>query len=223
MIYTPTDRLTQTPEIKSLEDVLIAAKASSDGIALSEKFQLARLLALAVLRFHSTPWLKNGEWQSQDIVFLGVQDFSRDPLRMPFLRTPVRTHSNSSTPKQLVVTSSNTEESTVITSHHLRSPIRNQTLYGLGVMLIELAYDAPIQSLQLPQDDQGDPHTLYWAALRLGDRVWRELGPKFAEAVKICLYGGFGASSELQDVRVQKLFFEEVVKKLEICAEAVAI
>lgn len=41
--------------------------------------------------------------------------------------------------------------------------------------------------------------------------------------MKICLYGGFGASSELDDLMVRKMFFDEVVWKLEKCAEAVAI
>ena len=90
-------------------------------------------------------------------------------------------------------------------------------------MLVELAYNSPLQDLQISEDDRGDPHTLYWAALRLGERVWRELGQKYADAVKICLYGGFGASSELDDARVQKQFCDEVVWKLERCAEAVTI
>lgn len=62
-----------------------------------------------------------------------------------------------------------------------------------------------------------------WAATRLGDRVSRELGPKYADAVKICLHGAFGPSSELEDTRVQNTFFDEVVKKLENCAEAVML
>ena len=90
-------------------------------------------------------------------------------------------------------------------------------------MLVELAYDSPLQDLKKLEDDQGDPHTLYWAATRLGDRVWRELGSKYSDAVKICLHGAFGASSELEDMRVQKAFFDEVVQKLEKCAEAVVM
>ena len=217
-ICAPFDQSHHVSNTKSLKDALVAAKASSEGIPVPEKLNLAKLLALAVLQFHSTPWLKR-EWQSQDIVFFGIQDFAEDPLRMPYLKSRVLTQRN--TTDQQVVSSTTGRECSNVT--HLRSPVRNQTLYSLGVMLIELAYDSPLQDLKKPEDDQGDPHTLYWAATRLGDRVWRELGPMYADAVKICLHGTFGASSELEDMRVQKAFFDEVVQKLEKCAKAVVM
>ena len=217
-ICTPFDQSHRMSSTKSLEDALVAAKASSEGIPLAEKLNLAKILALAVLQFHSTPWLKR-EWQSQDIVFFGIQDFAEDPLRMPYLKSRVLTRRNM-TDQQVIISTTGRECSNVT---HLRSPVRNQTLYSLGVMLIELAYDSPLQDLRKPEDDQGDPHTLYWAATRLGDQVWRELGPKYADAVKICLHGAFGASSELEDMRVQRAFFDEVVQKLEKCAEAVVL
>ena len=53
--------------------------------------------------------------------------------------------------------------------------------------------------------------------------MWRKLGPKYADTAKICLYDSFSANSELKGARVQRRFYEEVVRKLEICAEAVAI
>ena len=217
-ICTPFEQSHHVSNTKSLEDALVAAKASSEGIPLPEKLNLAKILALAVLRFHSTPWLK-GEWQSQDVVFFGIRDFAEDPLRMPYLKSRVLNQRN--TTGQQVISSTTGRECSNVT--HLRTPVRNQTLYGLGVMLIELAYDSPLQDLQKPEDDQGDAHTLYWAATRLGERVWRELGPKYADAVRICLHGAFGASSELEDMNVQKVFFSEVVQKLEKCAEGVVL
>lgn len=217
-ICTPFGQAPQVSDTKALEDALNAAKASSEGIPLAEKLNLAKLLALAVLQYHSTPWLKR-EWQSQDIVFFGIRDFAEDPLRMPYLKSRVQTQRNAA--DQQVTTSATGRDCSAAT--HLRSPVRNYTLYSLGVILIELAYDSPLQDLKKPEDDQGDPHTLYWTATRLGERVWRELGPKYADAVKICLHGGFGASSELEDMKVQKVFFGEVVQKLEKCAEAVVL
>ena len=217
-VCNPFDQSHQVSTTKSLEDALVAAKASEEGIPLSEKLNLAKTLALAVLQFHSTPWLKR-EWQSQDVVFFGIQDFATDPLQMPYLKSRVQTQRNT-TDQRAMISATGNECSNVT---HLRSPVRNQTLYSLGVMLIELAYDSPLEDLKRPEDDQGDPHTMYWAATRLGDRVWRELGPKYADAVKICLHGAFGASSELEEMKVQKAFFDEVVQKLEKCAEAVVL
>ena len=217
-ICTPIDHSYRVSSAKSLEDALVAAKASSEGIPLLEKLNLAKTLALAVLQFHSTPWLER-KWQSQDVVFFGIQDFAKDPLQTPYLKSRVLTQRN--TTDQRVINSATGQNYSNMTQ--LRSPARNPTLYSLGVMLIELAYDSPLQDLQKSEDDQGDPYTLYWAAIRLGDRVSREMGPKYADAVKICLHGTFGASSELEDLSVQKAFFDEVVQKLEKCAEAVVL
>ena len=219
VIYTPGDDVNKTTRvINSLEEVLKVAKSASIAIPLPEKFQLAKLLALAVLRFYSTPWLGEG-LRSKDVVFVDLQEVSLDPFHIPCLKSRVLISSNGEDQSVSGHTTINSQGN----SGQLRSPVRNQTLYSLGVLLVELAYNSPLQDLQISEDDQGDPHTLYWAALRLGDRVWRELGQKYADAVKICLYGGFGASSELDDPRVQKQFFDEVVRKLERCAEAVAI
>ena len=213
LIYTSCDHSLDHICVKSLQDALYAAKASSSEIPLPEKLNIARLLALAVLRFHSTPWLQN-QWQSQDIVFYGVKNNAQDALQTPFLRSRVATKSK------------HRQVFPKLDSQHSRKTVpivRNQTLYSFGVLLVELAYDAPLQDLQIADDDQGDAYTVCWTARRLGDHVWRKLGPKYADAVKICLYDGFGANSELEDARVQRLFFEEVIRKLEICAEAVAV
>lgn len=217
LFYADHNGRAQGQDVKSLEDALKAARSNPECIPLPDKLNLAKLLALAVLRYHSTPWLKSG-WGSQDVVFFSNEDFTCDPFPDPFLRSNIETRT-STTNQHLVL--SNAGSHTTVTQS--RSPIRNQTLYNLGVMLVELAYDSPLKDLQRPEDDQGDSHTLYWTATRLGDVVNRRLGPKYSSAVKICLYGGFGASTELEEAQVQKRFFDEVVLKLVTCAEAVKI
>lgn len=217
VLYADGDRTIKRDGLKSLEDALNAAKSDPEGIPYPEKLTLAKLLALAVLRFHSTPWL-NSEWGSRDIVFYGITDFSEDSLNGPFLRSMVA--STSGNTDQTIVTPNVASQTTI---SRQRSPIRNRTLYNLGVMLVELAYNRPLQDLQKPEDDQGDPYTSYWTATRMGDRVGRKLGPVYADAVNICLYGGFGPSSDLNDAKVQARFFDEVIRKLAKCAEAVMI
>lgn len=73
-------------------------------------------------------------------------------------------------------------------------------------MLVELAYNSPLHDLRRPEDDQGDGHTLYWMATRLGDNVGRRLGAKYAAAVKICLHGGLGASCDLKQRSAEAIF-----------------
>ena len=218
LIYTPNDRPIDNAEMKTLEDALLAAKSQARKISLPEKLKLSNSLAQAVLRFHSTPWLTQ-EWKSQDVVFLGVSDFAKGPLSSPFLKARVST-SSASTIQRLTTTSSSREPEHVLRK---RTPVRNQTLFGLGVMLIELAYDSPLQDLRIPEDDQADSHSMYWAATRLGEDLDKQLGPSYADAVTICLYGGFGASSDLDDPKVQESFYHEVVQKLKKLADAVTV
>ena len=144
VIYTPSDRVSQTTRtINSLEEVLKAAKATSNGISLPEKLQLASLLALAVLRFYSTPWLSD-DLKSVDVVFLDVRDFSQKPIRRAFLKSRVLTGNHGANR----LASGHTTTSPQRSSSQLRSPVRNQTIYSLGVLLLELAYNSPLQDLQ---------------------------------------------------------------------------
>ncbi len=149
LLYADGDRAIKRDGLKSLEDALNAAKSDPEGIPYLEKLTLAKLLALAVLRFHSTPWL-NSEWGSRDIVFYGITDFSEDSLNGPFLKSMVA--STAGRTSQTLV-APNIASQTMMSRQ--RSPIRNQTLYSLGVMLIELAYNRPLLDLQQPEDDQG--------------------------------------------------------------------
>lgn len=217
LIYSPQETPLHSAAIKSLEDALNAARAYSSNIGLPEKFRTAQSLALAVLHFRSTPWL-NQHWQSQDVVFFGVEDFSKHPLNRPFLRTRVITQvalasNRASTPPQ--------GEAASTIRHH--TPVRNQTLFNLGVMLLELAYDSPLQHLQIPQDDQGDSYPLYWTAKRLAEDVRRRFGDRYADVVKILLFCGFGAATDLDDPKLESMYFSEVVQKLRKMTEAVCM
>ncbi len=214
IIYAPQGHAAHANGVSSLEDALIAARKDSDGIPLLEKLNIAKNLSQAVLRYHSPPWFHRN-WRSQLVVFFSVQDSSRDPLRVPFLRAHVQIYTKKGSGKAVDQDFGNVP--------NLRSPIRNQTLFSLAVMLIELAFSSPLSELQVPDDDQGDPHSLYWTAVRLGDRLWRILGPVYGDAVKLCLNGVHRASSDLDDPRVQGLRFQEVLQKLIKMSAAVSI
>lgn len=222
VVYAPKGDPPSVTATRTLKDALQTVKESSEGIPLPEKLGLAKLLALAVLRFHSTPWL-NPQWESQDVVFLNIRDVTRDALRTPFLKSSVLTQACATSQATAQQGCAPDRRTVVQGKKPIRSHIRNQTLYNLGVMLIELAYDSPFNDLQTPEDDQGDSLTLYWAAERLAESVRRVLGQRYAEAVKICLHCGFGPSDDLGDLGLQREFFSKVVQKLEKCADAVSI
>lgn len=155
-------------------------------------------------------------WSSRDVVFFGIKDFSKGILGRPFLRSKVLTNKTNSAPREL---SENLGDQTTVTQP--RSHIRDPTLYNLAVMLIEIAYSSPLEGLQTSCDDQGDQYTLYWTATRLGDSVKRIMGPTYAKAVRTCLHGALAASSDLDETEVQERYFDEVVRRLAACVEAI--
>lgn len=58
----------------SLGQIITSADrpGSMDGILLHERVALAKMLAIAVLQYHATPWLRLS-WRSDDILFFGIE------------------------------------------------------------------------------------------------------------------------------------------------------
>ena len=77
-----------------------------------------------------------------------AKDCAQDELQTLFLRSRVITK-----PEHGQILSNGDNQ-------RLRIVVRNQTLYNLGVLLVELAYDVPLQDLQIAHDDEGtrSPH-----------------------------------------------------------------
>lgn len=101
--------------------------------------------------------------------------------------------------------------------------IRNQSLYALGVALIELYYWKPI--LDLRQDINGpantgdafsDLMTGFNTADRLAEALLSEAGAKYSDAVRRCVRCDFDQhASSLEDTRFQKAIFQGVVARLQ--------
>ena len=202
LIYTPKESLVDNPGIKTFEEALNVAKAQSIEFNRRERVQLSTFLAQAVLRYHSTPWLPQ-HWRSRDVVFYGINDLSQDMLSSPYLKAKICTSS-----AQVGATTSGENASPN------QSPIRNQLLFNLGVMLVELAYGAPLQELKEDDDDRGDSLTLYHTATRLGSKLNQKCGPAYEAAAQVCLRGTLGGSCDLYNSRALENFYVEVVQRL---------
>ncbi|KAL9122298.1 MAG: hypothetical protein Q9187_001146 [Circinaria calcarea] len=205
----------------SLNDALTFAKSSQLGIPLPEKLRLAKLLALGVLQFHSTPWLQDS-WRSRDVFFFGIRDLTSDPLCAPYLNARfVKANPAAIVPQQ---TSSETQIARSIT----RSLAPNSILYSLGIMLIELGFDAPLQDLQLLEDIADEPVnqlTEFWTAKRLGAAVSNKLGRRYGRVVQRCLNCDFGIGEDykLENIELQGAVFQDVVKELDLCVQSAVI
>lgn len=192
----------------SLHDVLLLVKSCQDFIPVEDKLRLAMVLAMTVLQFHATPWLPTN-WRSKDVLFFAFKDvLAEDSLRTPYLEASLA-------------------EARIAFSNATQGPLcfaPNRTLFSLGVMLLELGFDAPLSSLQQAsdlKDGQETPYSEFLAASRLKKIVGTRLGARYERLVTKCLHCDFGlGSSELDSPELQNAFFHDVVCELNLCLKA---
>jgi hypothetical protein len=192
----------------SLRDVLIMNKDSRLGLPLNDKMFLATSLAAAVLQYHSTPWLKD-ELCGRSVLFFGETDYSKSPLNAPYISTSPFGQSTS----------------------NAKDPIQqppaalapNSLLYNLGVMLIELAFETPLND---PKDHAGgvdQQHLSHHSVKRLAEMVGQKVGPRYRVVVQRCLECRFETvQTELEDVSLQRAFYYSVICELKQCLRAVS-
>lgn len=198
-----TNNMTTSTSLSEL--ITLSGTNSTKGMGLYERVRLARYLATAVLYYHSTPWL-NKAWRSDDVQFFGPHDSLLKEAQdvLPYMTTSVRSR-NSSMKSQ-----------PPSSDYHLF--IRNPVLFGLGVMLLELAYQAPLRVLQQPVDlEKGETQgfTDYFTAHRLVDDSYRMVSKSFKVIINKCLHCDFGHDSDFASPALQEAFYRDVVTGLE--------
>jgi hypothetical protein len=171
----------------------------------SARLRLAITLASSVLQLHKTSWLD--ENLGKDNVFF-IKRSEKIMYNHPFISQ----HFNQA------VTSNTTTPMTVTMS----SIIRNQTLYALGVSLIELWHGKALNDLRVPEDGNitGNPTfdlVIEWTMVnRLVDELYSDgAGPKYSDAVRRCIRCDFDRrTNELENAEFQKAVFQGVVSQL---------
>jgi hypothetical protein len=191
---------------RSLREVLYDALEERRQEDWTEKLRLARLLALAVLRFQATPWLPQS-WSSNDIYFFNMGDRTQQeaPFNSPCLNVQL------SSPAANKITHAESGASSI-------AP--NPILFSLGVVLIELGYDAPLQALQRDDDLRGgtsNQFTDYFTAKRLGKLVSKKFNMRYGRLVEKCLTCNFGVGFELESPELQSAVVSDVVNELDEC------
>jgi hypothetical protein len=176
-----------------------------------EKLRLARLLALAVLRFRASPWLAES-WSSSDIYFFSMEEGTQQESALKFPCLNVQLSTKSATANQ-----------TTYPDFNASSIGPNPILFSLGVALIELGYDAPLQALRRDDDLKGgvsNQFTDYFTAKRLGKLVSKRLNTRYGRLVEKCLTCNFGVGNELESPELQSAVVSNVVSELEECLKA---
>ncbi|KAF2016662.1 hypothetical protein BU24DRAFT_423039 [Aaosphaeria arxii CBS 175.79] len=192
----------QNPEawtVKSLRHVLQDSKFTRH-----DRLRLAVTLASSVLQLHETPWLDDN-WSKDQIFFIKRSD--KTIYDHPFVSQHFNT-TQQSTPTPLPAA--------------LTRVIRNQTLFALGVSLIELWYGKHLSELHKLEDgpkDTGDIMndlmTNYATADRLVDELYSEAGGKYSDAVRRCIRCDFDhRAKSLEDATFQKAVYQGVVNQL---------
>ncbi|PVI03052.1 hypothetical protein DM02DRAFT_521675, partial [Periconia macrospinosa] len=180
----------------SLEEAI----SVSTGINDMDNCRYALTLASTVLLLYNTLWLPQ-TWSAKDI----------------FLPRP--RHGN------LVVSHfyvSQTFGSTTTTAAAIvepRSIFRNETVFALGVALLELSYGQPLLSFQTPEDlnEQGmeDSTTEMSIAMRLLNEMSEFVSENYLRVVRRCVHCTFGMSfCDFEYPEFRKKFFEGVVVPL---------
>jgi hypothetical protein len=98
----------------------------------------------------------------------------------------------------------------------------NQELFSLGVVLIELGYDAPFETVsRLDGLSVGTNAQVrdFLAARRLGESVHKKLNMTYGRLVEKCLNCNFGVATKLGDAELQSAVLIHVVNQLDICLE----
>ena len=210
LVYPPSHKCcTKYSQAVSLEQLLSTMTQDGAGPLLlqHECLRLVKSLAIAVLQYNSTPWLKRA-WRSRDVSFFGLD--SRlitegiTDLPTPHLSAKVK-EPHESLP-----------QAPALLTHKLYS---NPVLFSLGVLMIEIAFSSPMKNLQLDCDLENGRETQYtefFTAKRLArGSITRRMGVPYGKIAKKLIEGQFGCGDDLQDPRLQTEFHRDVVCELD--------
>ena len=183
----------------------VSKRQAAGEISLYERFRLARILAITVLQYHSTPWLRVS-WRSEDIYFFGNGITSTQNI--PSLISPYMNVRVKGPCTQLSCTSAFSPP----------NMIRNQLLYSLGIVLLEIAYTSTMETLQCLNTLESGPedrYTEFFAAQRLARSAKSGMGNKYHRIVEKVVECDFGCGTDLKDPQLQAAFHRDVICPLE--------
>ena len=154
---------------------------------LTRKFRLklATTLASTALQLQTTPWL-NSSWDSNDVLFhTGI-------ATDPYITKGFNSEANQ--PEDNVKPAG-------------PNPVRNESIFNLGVLLLELCLGKPLDHFRTPEDSS--IFTEFCIAKRLAENLAEEASSGYADAVTACIYCDFGR--EVKDHSLDNDAFRQAV------------
>ena len=180
------------------------------------RLKLASAMALAYLQLQSTPWLYSGLDKS-DIIFMCLNrpdatiDFSAPHISQKF--TPRGAPRSSST--STAVSDSSSAMSMALA---FINQSRTEGLFALGKLLVELAFNSPLEDLY---DDEDKDHgkvfefTQYLAAKHLLPEIYEEYGYLYGEAVRRCIEGVDIREKAVGNPDFRRVFLRDIFQHLQ--------
>lgn len=203
-----TSSCMQLRQATSLGDLIssVAEQKNKGSIPLFERVRLAKILAIAVLQYHATPWLATS-WRSENIYLIASENSSSSQ--------PV--HDLSSPHINVRIKDSNEQLQRVSASspHELA---RNASLFSLAVVLLEIGHSARLETMYRPLDhmnDKENPYTQFFTARRLAKSEYSDLGPRYHKIVERLLECDFACGDDLGSRQLQAAVHNEVIRPLE--------
>lgn len=170
----------------------------------SAKRQMAVRLAQGLIQLSGTPWMHSR--------------FSRNNITL--LRTPAGVAADfpfiTASSKALQVNGSYD----LVRGIQRRILIQNDLLFALGILLIEIWLERPIDYLHRPEelgkDGKKDDLADFYAACRLEGRIYSDAGTRYGDVVRRCIRCQFARPQpDLTDPLFRKEVYDGVVAELE--------
>lgn len=201
------DQMSQTVSLSALFKRQQELRGSSSALPLKGKRILAVTLATALLPFLETPWLQPSFNHSKIQFFQPLQTEELPDITKPFLameHIPIISAGKGHT-------GVNSES-----SKHMVHP--NATVLALGILLCELHYCTPVELMSKDWDGARNVNTDYYTSLDVLKSLEADAGVDYYLATKACLQWEYyppGQQADFESVSVQRLFYQNVVKRLE--------
>ena len=211
-IYFLGTQIRRDSDPRSLESVLQLSRLRRPGFVISrrDRLYIALTLASSVLQLDSTCWLKK-RWRSSDILFWPLEERMAKTQGIDISRPYVSWQIKSGDSNGSLVAAED--------QSFAARQIRNEYLFALGCILIELSLNQKLSDSQIREDVQpNEVLTDFNTAMRLVNEVYDENGTRYGDAVQRCLTCPFNLRDlrnfGLDNEEFQGLVFDHIVTPL---------
>ena len=203
-IFRPETPIVDTDSLNTLSlGEILSSKTNGRRLSVASRRRLAASLALGLMCLHDTPWLAR-QWGHKEITFFCKGGNVLD--EHPFVSTSLGTQIMGSDKAAPYFTKS--------------AAIANESMFALGILLIELCLHQSLEELLSPDElnPDGTKHAAseYLAALRLIDVIDDEASWQYGDAIRHCIQRPVNRrTASLDNETFREAVYDNVVVVLE--------